>query len=266
MYRNVIVPLEPSGEPDAAIAPAAVLARQFGARLQFLTVVALDDDGLKPRLRLTELAERHNVDASIRVLHADDVTSALLDAADHADTLLCMETRARRPVGELVLGSVSESVVRESRRPVLLVGPHCGPAPERFESIVVGVDGSRLAETILPTVAEWAERLDATPWLFQVLPISTPMDFGLDDVQETAYVHRLAERLVRRGVAADWDVARDRHVAAAIVRFATTCSSPLIALTTHGRSGVSRLALGSVAMAVTRLATVPVLVVRPDTP
>lgn len=264
MYRKVIVPLEPSAEADAAIAPAAVLARQFGANLQLLTVVALGDDADKPRRHLAEVAERHHVAADIRVLHADDVTTALLDAADRRDTLLCMETHARRPFGELMLGSVSDNVVRESRRPVLLVGPRCGPVPERFESIVVGVDGSPLAETVLPTVAEWAQQLGATPWLFQVLSMSMPLDLHGNDVQESGYVHRLADRLARVGIVADWDVARDRHVAGAIARFATTCPASLVALTTHGRSGISRLALGSVAMAVTRCADVPVLVVRPD--
>jgi nucleotide-binding universal stress UspA family protein len=264
MYRTVVVPLDPTAGADAAIAVGAVVAQQAGATLQLLTVVPPDVDTLKPHDRLAELIEMHGIDAEALVVCADDVALAVLDAAGTPDSLICMGTRARRSIGELVLGSVSERVMRETRHPVLLVGSHCGSAPERFESMVVGLDGSELAESVLPVVGDWSSQLGITPWLFQVLAATVPLELGGDDVHDSAYVHGIAERLARPSLEVEWDVARDRHVAGAIVRFAASRPSSMIALTTHGRSGLSRLALGSVALDVARHATVPVLVVRPS--
>lgn len=263
MYRTIVVPLDPTGEADAAIAVAAVVSRQAGATLQLLAVVPADADVLKPYARLAEFTERHGIGAEALVARADDLASAIVAAAGAPDSLICMDTRARRAIGELVLGSVSERVIQEAPRPVLLVGPHCGSAPERFASMVVGLDGSELAESVLPVVADWSSQLGITPWLFQVLSASVPLELG-GDVYESAYVKGIARQLARPGLDVEWDVARDRHVAAAIVRFAASRPSSVIALTTHGRSGLSRLALGSVALEVARHATVPVLVVRPS--
>lgn len=263
MFRTVVVPLEPTGEGDAAIAIAAVVSRQAGAALQLLTVVPPDVDALKPYARLAELTERHGIDAEPLVARTDDVARAIIEAARAPDSSICMGTRARGSIGELVLGSVSEQVVHEAPRPVLLVGPRCGSVPERFETMVVGLDGSELAESVLPVVAEWSSQLGITPWLFQVFAATVPLEMGAD-VHESAYVQVIAERLARPGLEVEWDVARDRNVAAAIVRFAASRPPSVIALTTHGRSGLSRLALGSVALDVARHATVPVLVVRPS--
>src|SRR5690606_36305920 len=200
-----------------------------------------------------------------RVVRSDDVVGAVLDAAEAPGSLVCMETRARGALGELVLGSVSERVVRESHHPILLVGPRCGPAPDRFASLVVALDGSSLAEAILPTVAGWTTELGVTPWLFQVLPGPMPEQLGGTDVAESAYVHRIANTLPHPARSAvEWDVSHDRDVAAAIARFAGDRPAAAITLTTHGRTGLSRLALGSVALEVARQATVHVLVLRPE--
>jgi nucleotide-binding universal stress UspA family protein len=265
MFSTVIVPIDPATQSDTAVPFAAVIARQAGAAVELLAVVAPGGDALEAQARLAELAKEHGLDDErTRVVTAEDAGLGILDAAGEAGSLVCMASRARRPVGELVLGSVSERVVRESHDPVLLIGPHCRPTPDRFASMIVGLDGSPLAESILPLVSDWAAHAGVTPWLFQVLDAPLPLEVGGDDVQDSVYVHRTAERLARTGSDVEWDVARDRHPAATIARFATGLPAPLIALTTHGRSGISRMALGGVALDVARRATVPVLVMRPN--
>jgi hypothetical protein len=62
-------------------------------------------------------------------------------AAD-PEALLCLASHARRPVTSLVLGSVSEKVVRASRHAVLVIGPHCSAPPDRYDSMIVALDGS----------------------------------------------------------------------------------------------------------------------------
>jgi nucleotide-binding universal stress UspA family protein len=213
---------------------------------------------------LREVADRHGVDAKGIVCEPGDVAAALAEVAGRPKTLLCLRSHARNPVTELVLGSVSEQVVRTSTQPVLLVGPHCAPPPERYKSIVVGLDGSPLAERILPTVETWSTGLDVTPWLLQVLPGHVPLETEDDDVTEPAYVHDVAGRLTDRYVQPEWETVHHRDPATAIVRFAGDHAPALVALTTHGRSGLGRLALGGVAFRVTHRAHSPVLVLRPE--
>jgi nucleotide-binding universal stress UspA family protein len=264
MYRTVVVPLDRTTEADAAVGYGATLARQAGAALELLTVPSTYMDSTDVENHLADAAARHDVEAKLSVTETGDVTETILATADAADTLLCMRTHARGTLTEMALGSVSEAVVRGCHQPVLLVGPHCGPAPERFASMVVGLDGSKLAEQILPVAVDWSTQLGVTPWLFQVLAAHMPLEAGGEDYQDTGYVHRMADRLKRDNVSAEWDAAHDRHPAAAIARFAEGVQPAVVALTTHGRTGLSRLALGSVALEVAHRATAPVLVLRPD--
>lgn len=263
MFRTVVVALDLTAEAERAVPSAATLAHQADATLEFLTVRPSYATRTSVREHLADVARRHHVDARFRIAASPDVAAGILQAADCLDNLICLQTHARRAVTELVLGSVSEQVMRCSRHPVLLVGPRCGPAPDRFEQMVVGLDGSEAAEQILPVATEWANRLDVTPWLLQVLEARVPLEVGAIDLHETAYVHRVAERLVPHGIKAQWDVGHDRRPAAALCRFAKGLDGSLIALTSHGRSGFGRLALGSVALDVAHNATVPVLVLRP---
>lgn len=263
MYRTVLVPVDPSAGGEAALPVAATVAGQADASLELLAVAPPGADPAEVHEQLTERARPQGVAAETRVVISEDVAGAICAEADTAGTLVCMATRARRPITEAVLGSVADRVVRELHRPVLLIGPHCGRPPDRFGTMVVGLDGSDLAEAILPVVADWSAGLGLTPWLFQVLTARMPLEVGGEDVHETAYVHRVANRLQRPGVTVEWEVSREHQAAPAIAEFAADRPASLIALTTHGRSGISRVAMGSAAGEVVRRSTVPVLVVRP---
>jgi nucleotide-binding universal stress UspA family protein len=263
MFRTIVVPLDHSDAAEAAVPHAAALARQAGAHVSLLMVRPSYVDGVTIHDRLNEIADRHHLDADLIVVGPDDVTAVLVEAASAPDTLLCLASHARGPLSELVMGSVSEDVVRLAHHPVLLIGPHCGPPAERYPSMLVGLDGSELAERILPTVARWASELDVAPCLLQVLPERVPLEVGESDVVESGYVHTIANQLGERSIKADWDVVHHRDPAEAITRFARDGRSSLIALTTHGRSGLSRVALGSVALRVAHHAPCPVLVLRP---
>jgi nucleotide-binding universal stress UspA family protein len=266
MFRTIVVPLDHSDEAEAAVLHGATLARQARARLQLMTVRTSYVDAVTLHDRLAETAERLRVDAELVVEGPGDVAATLVEVAQEPSALLCLRTHARRPVTEMVMGSVSEQVVRTSHRPVLLIGPNCAPPPTRYGSLVVGLDGSPLAERILPTVGAWSTRLELEPSLLQVLSPHVPLEVGDGDVAETSYVHNTAARLAAEGVGAWWETIHDRDPAAAIVRFANDQQPALIALTTHGHSGISRLALGSVAFRVARCAHSPVLVLRPPNP
>lgn len=143
--------------------------------------------------------------------------------------------------------------------------------------ILVCLDGSPLAEQILPYAAAQAERFGGKMILLQVIgnpgaiyapgieavPIAVPLDQAPEE--ETAardYLERLAQPLRQKGV----DVECLTLVGSAgerIVSYAEENDMQLVALATHGRSGLGRLVFGSVADHVIRHSTRPILLIKP---
>lgn len=136
--------------------------------------------------------------------------------------------------------------------------------------ILVGLDGSKLAESVLPTVATLAARLGAEVTLLQVVHGPPPGERADHDaaVHERdlahAYLRRISRRLRTTGVPIHSAVVGG-EAAAEILRRAERDGSSLVALGTHGRSGFARWRHGSVAEAVLHGTSLPVLLLRPTT-
>jgi len=141
-----------------------------------------------------------------------------------------------------------------------------------YKRAVVALDGSPVAEAILPFILDIAGPLDLEVVLVRVnVPIPPEVIEGsghviLEDVEarridaEEHLVLRAAE-LRNRGVRVKIDVRRGQP-AAEIVKAARDSNADLIAMTTHGRSGLGRLLFGSVAEAVLRESELPVFLLR----
>lgn len=136
-----------------------------------------------------------------------------------------------------------------------------------FAHILVPLDGSVLAETILPQVTEAATLHGAEVVLLRValahaFPGTNQTEAQVQAVQEAeTYLAGVVQRLLASGIKAQ-TVVRYGHAAEEILDQAETGSADLIAMSTHGRSGVRRWMLGSVSEKVLRAAPVPVLLVR----
>lgn len=150
-----------------------------------------------------------------------------------------------------------------------------------FERILVCLDGSELAEQILPYATEEALRFRSEVTLLHVVPepaIVTPGVPGIPGIpvetpglmeqmakehnQAIAYLERLANQLRKKGLAAE-SVILQGAAGDAIVNHANDSGIGLIALATHGRSGLGRAVFGSVADYVLRNSGLPILVIRP---
>jgi nucleotide-binding universal stress UspA family protein len=210
--------------------------------------------------------------------------------------LVVMTAHGRGPLGRFWLGSVADALVRQSPVPVLLVrpgeaAPDLGgePVPQHF---LLPLDGSDLAEQMIDPAVELGSLAGADYTLLRVtqpvLPaLSYPMAFPMEGAslgqltQETLdqleaanerlrqeaqdYLDRVAQRLRARGLRVQTRVATEQQPATAVLEAAAT-KIDLIALETHGRRGLSRLVLGSVADKVIRGAHLPVLVHHPRKP
>lgn len=140
-----------------------------------------------------------------------------------------------------------------------------------YKRAVVPLDGSVVAETIIPLILEIAGPLDLDVVLLRVIPpmpVKVVHDVRTEDekqaVQRTdveEYLAALAAELRSRGVRFKTDV-RLGDPASEIVAAAEAADADLIAMTTHGRSGLGRVLFGSVAEAVLRQAQIPVFLLR----
>ena len=141
-----------------------------------------------------------------------------------------------------------------------------------YKKILVPLDGSELAEKALEHAEKLAETFDAEIILFQVvtfMPIYVVPElvtpFVVDEKQKEAaerYLTNLAEELKKRGFKVNAMVRTGQQVAVEIIDFAKETGVDLIVMCTHGRSGISRWVLGSVAHKVLTQAETPILLVH----
>lgn len=136
-----------------------------------------------------------------------------------------------------------------------------------YKRVIVPLDGSPLAEGVLPFILEVAGPLDVEVVLLRVIEHDVRGAYvHFDDIgalrgQAQTYLAPLAEELRARGVRVETAV-RTGEPVDQILACTREAGADLIAMTTHGRSGLGRLLFGSVAEAVLRQADVPVFLMR----
>ena len=256
---TIVVPWDGQRETERAAGVAAGMARRLQAEVLIAMVTSLPE---RAQPDLDRLAGTLGY-AAIRTkaVESDDVTRALGEViGDVVDPMLCMTTHARGRLGTAVLGSVADALLHEVLRPIVLVGPDCAPEwPSGGERILVCLDSSSTSEAIIRPAAQLAAGLGLELWLVQV--------FHPLDVESAKAPYRFLDE-VAEGIRAEIPnvkvcVAWDRYVPGQILHLAHTLDVSMIAMATHGATGLARLALGSVTMAVAHEARCPVLTIRP---
>jgi nucleotide-binding universal stress UspA family protein len=146
-----------------------------------------------------------------------------------------------------------------------------------YERVLIPLDGSPPAETILPFAEEIARSFEAEVVLLTVVeplapgaglvtgPVNAADALFLHQLETKKYLAELTKRLEARGLRARPRLGLGRP-AVEIVQAAMAEGADLIAMTTHGRSGLQRAVFGSVAEQVLRTAPVPVLMIRTPGP
>ncbi len=136
-----------------------------------------------------------------------------------------------------------------------------------FKKILVPLDGSAVAEAILPQVTELARVHDAEMVVLRValahsFPGADPTEAQLHVVQESEKYLEEVEQGLKGGGLRVSTVVRYGHAAEEILDHAAFAGVDLIAMSTHGRTGVGRWVLGSVTEKVLRASSTPLLLVR----
>jgi nucleotide-binding universal stress UspA family protein len=297
----ILVPLDGSEMAEQAVLVAVTLARRQGAALRLVHVhvpqpadpiyvegLPVIDDHLRTQRRHHELTylerarDRLAAGVSASVVLLDGPPAATL--ADHARataaTLIVMTTHGRRGFERAWLGSVAEEVIRTCPVPVLLVSARSEGAAGDFRRIVVPLDGSPLSEGILEHALHLAPLRSSAELVLIDVVQRAPSHTWLEDgpiasaraeqitatrVQEAQqYLDGVARTLTAEGARVQTRVRVASDVASAVVDATQAEEADLVALATHGRSGLKRLALGSVAERIVRETTTPILVFRPS--
>jgi nucleotide-binding universal stress UspA family protein len=193
--------------------------------------------------------------------------------------LVVMATHGRGGFQRAWLGSVADRLVRTLEIPVLLVraGGDAPVEPRPPGTVLVPLDGSPLAEDALGPAVTLARLLDAEVRLVQVVRpamLATEASYQLPTIYDEAttaifrreaqdYLDDMAERVRAAGLRATAYAVLGWSAAETLLELARPAQIGLVAIATHGRSGLRRAALGSVADKLVRGASVPVLVCRP---
>lgn len=292
-FHVILAPTEGADTERSAISVAVKLAKRHDAVLHLVRVeptpyriepirryhnidpdVALKEERLVNRDELELLAAACKAAAKIRVVSSFEkgpVGRTLSEyAVKSAADLIVMASHSRVNRKHAALGSVTEYLIRRSNIPVLVVKGRpsfVGPTDaETFSTIVVPLDGSELAESILPATKKLARMLHSNINLVHVL---TP---GMYSQQQTAeavlpwwetdigtardYLGRIAADLVEAGLAVTTDVLLSDDIAASILDYGARVNADIIAIATSGTGGMSRFVFGSVADEITRRSSI----------
>ncbi|MDX1566167.1 MAG: universal stress protein [Longimicrobiales bacterium] len=297
MFESILVPLDGSAFAEAALPPATTIASRENGSLDLVMVQdpvpaygygALEEQPQAWRAEYLaaveeELASRLQDRVQYSLL-VGSVTAELERHAEETDPdLLVMATHGRGPFSRFWLGSVADHIVRHSTYPVLLIRPEESQevdvsAPTEFDHVLVPLDGSEEGETILDVAGPFGEIFDARYTLTRVVhyPAEVVSSYMPDTVhiseeivesgkaEAEKYLEGVAGKLRDAGYTVDVDVRVDVHPASGIQRAAEEVGADVVALATHGRGGVERTLVGSVADKLIRSTHLPTLVIRPQ--
>lgn len=300
MYSKILVPLDGSAPSEEILPYARFFSRALKTPVELLNVLESDVvrsladpdhhryvDVVEGELRSRSITYLEGVARSFpkgSTVHCfaevGEPAQVVVDrVSSDPKALIAMATHGRSGMRGWMLGSVADKVIHAASNPVLLVregetARAAGEAP--LKSIVVPLDGSRLAESILPLVTGLAQEMALEIVLLRVhsilagvyLPEGGMYGPEFEEMvkmsrdEARGYLDEKASELRGRGIKRVSSVLLEGSAAAEIMEFARKTPDNLVAMCSHGRSGIGRWVLGSVTDRVVRHSGDPVLVVR----
>ena len=289
MYERILVPLDGSELAEGALPYVEEVAARLNSEVILFTVCVAGDCLERPMRAYLEkkAGELESLEIKASLLVAEgNVANEILDFAEKNNIgLIIISTHGRSGISRWALGSIANKVMQGSRIPILLIRsskPEAVLAEKELQNILVPLDGSRFAEGVIPYVEGLAGGMNSEVTLLRVIePIEHP-SFARHAVEfdEGKYVKALmstAERKAKRYLSKIERALRDEDVEVSsallvgkptqtILQYADDNSVSLIALATHGFSGITRWAYGSVASKIIEGSSMPILLVRPPLP
>ncbi len=281
MYQRILVPLDGSSIAEQALPLAKMLAVRFQSSVvlfQDIQVKSHTDKSIDQLQKqalgyLETIRQRFPTDISIeRETRVGLPAAAILEFAESAHIdLIAMATHGRTGLQRWHYGSVADKVLDGARLPILLVRASETPsATAPIKQILVPLDGSELAKRALMPAQHLAQAFDAELLLVRVQEPSYAqggLEMSMAAFDEAlgrmvqGYLAEQTQQLKSHGVRARWET-HFGMAAEGILDVAQKCAVNLIVMSTHGRSGIGRWIMGSVADRVLRASRIPVLLIR----
>ncbi len=295
MYERILVPLDGSELAEVALPYATELA---GRMASDVTLLYVSDSSRDPLQNMRESymekmvgaakrgVERYLEDPKTQSVHvkseilSGNPAEVIVDYAEKTDTgLIVMSTHGRSGISRWTLGSVAEKVIRATTRPVKLIRAKGADPDLRKKGVLiktlVPLDGSKEGESAIPYVQELALRLKTDVILFQVLSpgynttssmgfpqgVTLEQQIEAEKAEAVKYLESVSSRLVQAGLTVE-SVVQSGNAAEEIIRYADENQVDMVAMSTHGRSGIGRWVFGSVAEKVLYEGSTPLLLVR----
>ncbi|UWG47728.1 hypothetical protein HSRCO_1446 [Halanaeroarchaeum sp. HSR-CO] len=283
MFDDILVPTDGSENAERALEHATLLASAYDATVHGLYVLnvtyAADfEGGVDSESVMTALEQEGETALETVEDHCGTqevaVTTALLEgrpahrissyADEHDVDLVVMGTHGRSGVSRLLLGSVTESVIRQSQRPVLTVPTDAPPIEDRYSDLLVATDGSDDAIHATETAVDIATQFDATIHGLYVVDVAFTRNQLVEESLTRSGERALAdleETVEGTGLATVTEVCPGSPHEE-IGAYATNHDIDLIVLGSHGKGAFERTFLGSVSERSIRTADRPILVTR----
>ncbi|HEY7465930.1 MAG TPA: universal stress protein [Dehalococcoidia bacterium] len=276
---TILIPLDGSKAAELPLTFVAALKPLADLRIRLLSVSEPgehDDEPLKAaEAYIDGVCARTEAQYGVPVegicLTGDPYAEVLEEARRPEVGILLMSTHGRSMSEDPErIGGVADKVIRGAPCPVLLVGPHAS-VPLKIEAITVPLDGSRLAAEAIPAAKALAERLGASIRLVQVVQAPASLDpdavgsLAADVVESQALTAGLYLSEAKLELETSQPVETEVLYglpAPALLEEVKENRPDLLVMTSHGRTGFVRWALGSVTDRLIR-SNVPVLVIRP---
>jgi nucleotide-binding universal stress UspA family protein len=302
MFNKIIVPVDGSAFGELALPRAMGIACRSGAEVRLVTIITplptshgshedhvIESERLelarkRARAYMADLQKRVILSGCDAPISCHVEVGPVVDGLDsHARTsaadLLVMTTHGWGPLRRAWLGSVADGLLRRTPCPILVIRPSAGEElvleEAQLRHVLVTLDGSSESREILSHVRTLAGLFEARVTLFRVIPphfpIASPFTShtsheyqGLEEEVAAAKdaLEVEAEALREEGFTVQTTTASGVHAPDGILEFAEGNQVDAIAMATHGRGGVARLILGSVADKVIRGGNIPVLLHR----
>jgi nucleotide-binding universal stress UspA family protein len=302
MYKKILVPLDGSELAEVALPYAEEIALKINSEVNLLQVVPQFYGLYKADGEIYEqvpyIEEKMGILSIKAKDYLDKVAMRLLDKGINAVTavrtglavnevgglaketntdIIIMSTHGRTGIGRWAMGSVANKIVRSSERPVILIRAKDAHPEVRqkdiLDKILVPLDGSKESEAVIPYIERLAIEFNIEVTLLHMLApdpyIYSAKQFDLMEshkIYAKNYIESIASKLEQKGIVAK---AMFREVtmgyeADEIIKLADKIQADLVAMSTHGQSGVNRWILGGIADRVLHGGNTPLLLLRPS--
>ena len=271
-FERFLVASDGSEYSAGAIREALRMAQKCGARVRVISVIAGGNAELyamgeqlvaqelnKARQHLDDVARQaaaSGVACETEVVQAGHIHEEIVSQADHMQAdLIIIGRRGQRGLARVMLGDVTARVIGHAHCNVLVV-PRVAQITGRH--FIITTDGSRFSDTAAATAGSLA-KLCNTP--ATVVSVHSPSHSEERRLEAQRAVNRITSFLQKEGISTTGQLLEGRSDDK-IVAAATAQHADLIVVGSHGRTGLERVLLGSVAERVLNLTTSAVLVVR----